>query len=103
VVQRFIEIGLGAAAEVNAGDDSDGPKHLAGQVFVLTGTLSQMTRDEAKQQLQALGAKVTGSVSAKTDVLVAGVSAGSKLAKAEKLSVTVWDEAALVECLSQSD
>ena len=102
VVQRFIEIGLGAAADVNAGADSGGPKHLAGQVFVLTGTLSQMTRDEAKQQLQALGAKVTGSVSAKTDVLVAGVSAGSKLAKAEKLGVTVWDEAALVECLSQS-
>lgn len=103
VVQRFIEIGMGAARDAGAGGDVGVPQHLAGQVFVITGTLSQMTRDEAKQRLQALGAKVTGSVSAKTDVLVAGVSAGSKLAKAEKLGVTVWDEAALVECLSQSD
>ena len=73
----------------------DGPRPLEGLTFVITGTLESMTRDEAKQQLQALGAKVTGSVSKKTDFLVAGEAAGSKLAKAESLGVAVLDEAGL--------
>ena len=73
---------------------------LAGQVFVLTGALSQMTRDEAKAALVAQGAKVTGSVSAKTSVLVAGDKAGSKLAKAESLGVTVMSEQALIDLLA---
>ncbi|MFO7592571.1 MAG: NAD-dependent DNA ligase LigA [Pseudomonadota bacterium] len=68
---------------------------LAGQTFVLTGSLSTFTRDEAKERLQALGAKVSGSVSKKTGVVVAGEAAGSKLAKAEQLGVEVWDEARL--------
>lgn len=72
---------------------------LAGKTVVLTGTLSQMTRDEAKQQLQALGAKVTGSVSKKTDFVVAGENAGSKLTKAEQLGIKVLDETALIELL----
>lgn len=67
---------------------------------VLTGTLSAMGRDEAKQQLQALGAKVSGSVSAKTDFVVAGDKAGSKRAKAEKLGVSVIDEDSLMALLS---
>ncbi len=100
VVQSFINLGMGAEAAVSLLSDTDMPQPLAGQIFVLTGSLSEMTRDEAKEKLQALGAKVTGSVSAKTDVVVAGVSAGSKLSKAEKLGVTVWDEAALLEFLS---
>lgn len=75
---------------------------LAGQVFVLTGTLSQMTRDEAKAALVAKGAKVTGSVSAKTSALVAGDKAGSKLTKAESLGVKVLSEQALVELLNQN-
>lgn len=99
VVQQFIDNGMGAGVTDSLTEDL--PQRLAGQVFVLTGTLSEMTRDEAKHKLQALGAKVTGSVSAKTDVLVAGVAAGSKLAKAEKLGLTVWDEAALLEFLSR--
>ena len=70
---------------------------LQGQTVVLTGKLSQMTRSEAKQALQALGAKVTGSVSAKTDLLVAGENAGSKLAKAQDLGVKVVDEQWLVD------
>lgn len=65
---------------------------LAGQTFVLTGTLSQMDRNAAKEKLQTLGAKVAGSVSAKTSVVVAGASAGSKLAKAESLGIKVMNE-----------
>ena len=65
---------------------------LAGNTYVLTGTLSSMTRDEAKQALEALGAKVTGSVSKKTTAVIAGEAAGSKLAKAEKLGVAVLSE-----------
>ncbi|MFK0572669.1 BRCT domain-containing protein, partial [Endozoicomonas sp.] len=65
---------------------------LAGEVWVLTGTLYAMTRDEGKAILQKLGAKVTGSVSAKTSALLAGEKAGSKLAKAEKLGVRVVTE-----------
>lgn len=65
---------------------------LSGQTYVLTGTLESMTRDEAKEALQALGAKVSGSVSAKTSAVVLGENPGSKLAKAESLGVTVLTE-----------
>ncbi|SDL38783.1 DNA ligase (NAD+) [Modicisalibacter muralis] len=68
------------------------PQSLAGQTWVLTGTLESMTRDEGKARLQALGAKVSGSVSKKTAAVVAGPGAGSKLAKAEELGVEVLDE-----------
>lgn len=73
---------------------------LSGKVFVLTGTLSR-PRDEIKQQLLALGAKVTGSVSKKTDYVIAGAEAGSKLAKAETLGVAVLDEAGLERLLER--
>lgn len=72
---------------------------LAGKVYVITGTLSEMGRDDAKQYLQALGGKVTGSVSAKTDCLVAGEKAGSKLAKAQSLGVDTLDEAEFIKLL----
>ena len=65
---------------------------LKGQIFVLTGTLEMMTRDEAKERLQALGAKVAGSVSKKTTYVVAGPGAGSKLDKALELDIPVLDE-----------
>lgn len=65
---------------------------LSGQIFVLTGTLEVMTRDEAKERLQALGAKVAGSVSKKTTYVVAGPGAGSKLDKALELEIPVLDE-----------
>jgi len=61
--------------------------------------LSSMTRDEAKERIQALGGKVTGSVSSKTDYVVAGEKPGSKLAKAQKLGVSVADENRLKELL----
>ncbi|PTQ89574.1 NAD-dependent DNA ligase LigA [Agitococcus lubricus] len=73
---------------------------LEGQTWVLTGTLSTMGRDQAKAKLQQLGAKVSGSVSKKTSVVVAGAEAGSKLADAQKLGVVVWNEQQLVELLA---
>jgi len=77
------------------------PQTLSGNTYVITGKLSSMTRDEAKQALLQRGAKVSSSVSGKTTALIAGEAAGSKLAKAEKLGVPVLDEAALGDLLSQ--
>ncbi|MDI9245264.1 NAD-dependent DNA ligase LigA [Marinobacter sp. CHS3-4] len=74
---------------------------LKGETWVLTGSLSTMTRDQAKAHLESLGAKVAGSVSAKTSCVVAGESAGSKLAKAEKLNVPVLDEQEFTDLLSE--
>jgi DNA ligase (NAD+) len=72
---------------------------LAGKTFVLTGTLS-VPRDELKEKLQALGAKVSGSVSKKTDYVVAGENPGSKYDKAKALGVTVLDEAGCDELMA---
>ncbi len=80
-------------------DQVAGP--LDGQTAVLTGTLTQMNRDEAKARLEALGAKVAGSVSKKTSFVVAGAEAGSKLTKAQELGVPVWDEDQLIAFLAQ--
>ncbi|MBN8238375.1 NAD-dependent DNA ligase LigA [Marinobacter hydrocarbonoclasticus] len=74
---------------------------LNGQTWVLTGTLSGMTRDQAKEKLEQLGAKVAGSVSKKTACVVAGEAAGSKLAKAEQLGVPVLDEEGLANLLRE--
>jgi DNA ligase (NAD+) len=68
------------------------PSVFSGRTVVLTGTLGSMTRDDAKARLTALGAKVTGSVSKSTDLIIAGENAGSKLKKAEKLGIEIWDE-----------
>ena len=75
------------------------PKPLAGKTFVITGTLPTLGRDDAKDLLEAAGAKVAGSVSKKTDYVVAGAEAGSKLEKAQTLGVTVIDEAAMLALL----
>ncbi|MDR5876317.1 NAD-dependent DNA ligase LigA [Vreelandella gomseomensis] len=82
-------------------DVVQGPTPLDGQTWVLTGTLESMTRDEGKARLQALGAKVAGSVSKKTTCLVAGEAAGSKLTKAEQMGVEVVDEATFVQRLAE--
>ncbi|OYZ98946.1 MAG: DNA ligase (NAD(+)) LigA, partial [Polynucleobacter sp. 24-46-87] len=73
---------------------------VAGKTFVLTGTFPTLSRDAAKDLLEKAGAKVAGSVSKKTDYVVAGVDAGSKLTKAEELGVPVIDEAAMLELLA---
>jgi DNA ligase (NAD+) len=78
----------------------EGP--LRDQTFVLTGTLPDLTREEATERIVAAGGKVTGSVSKKTSYVVAGASPGSKLAKAEKLGVPVLDETGLLELLDES-
>jgi DNA ligase (NAD+) len=75
---------------------------LAGRTFVLTGTLPSLSRDEAKALLEAAGASVAGSVSKKTDYVVAGADAGSKLAKAQSLGVAVIDETELRTMIGHS-
>ena len=72
---------------------------LNGLKFVLTGTLPSMTRDEAKSLIERNGGKCSGSVSAKTDYVLAGEAAGSKLTKAENLGVKIIDEAQLLEMI----
>lgn len=74
---------------------------LSGKTYVVTGSLSQFSRDQVKDKLQSLGAKVSSSVSAKTDCLVAGEKAGSKLTRAQSLNVPVIDEAGVIALLSQ--
>ena len=76
---------------------------LDGKTVVLTGGLSSMSRDEAGAKLEALGAKIAGSVSKKTSLVVAGEAAGSKLAKAEELGIEIWDEAKLLEFLEANE
>ena len=74
---------------------------LAGKTFVLTGTLTAMSRDQAKAQLESLGAKVSGSVSSKTSYVVVGAEAGSKLEKAQALGVPLLSEEDFVRLLTQ--
>ena len=87
VVQRLLDAGIHWDAPI-----APTRQPLNGESWVITGTLSQMGRDEATQMLQALGARVSGSISSKTKCLVAGEKAGSKLEKAEKLGVQVMNE-----------
>jgi len=98
VIQQLQNEGVHWPAPViiNA-EEIDSP--FAGKTVVLTGSLSQMSRDDAKAQLIALGAKVAGSVSKKTDLVIAGEAAGSKLAKAQELGIEVIDEAEMLRLL----
>ncbi len=90
--------GVQPQVEVVTAKAADGP--FVGKVVVLTGTLPTLTRNEAKAKLEAAGAKVTGSVSRKTDYVLAGAEAGSKLAKAQELGIAIIDEAELLRMLS---
>ena len=100
VVERLREAGVVLEEERV---EPERPQTLTGLTFVLTGTLERLKRNDAKAALEALGAKVTGSVSKKTSYVVAGAAAGSKLTKAESLGVPVLDEAALEQILETGE
>lgn len=89
-----------AGVQWSEGEVESGDLPLQGLTYVITGTLESMTRDEAKEKLQSLGATVAGSVSRKTDVVVAGPGAGSKLNKAQELGIRIMDEAELLSFLA---
>lgn len=91
----FVSLGISPELEI---DESNGAPWV-GKTFVLTGTLTSMTRDEAGARIEALGGKSASSVSKRTDYLVAGSGAGSKLLKAEKLGISVIDETGFVKLL----
>ena len=100
VIGRLAEVGVnmnfkGKKVEVVVGDNP-----FAGKTIVLTGKLEQLTRNEAKAKIEELGGTVTGSVSKKTDLVIAGADAGSKLTKAEQLGIEVWNEENLIEQLN---
>lgn len=97
VIQRLLDTGIHWPAEEKKQTNTA----LSGKTIVLTGTLQTLSRSEAKEKLLALGAKVAGSVSKKTDYVVAGADAGSKLTKAESLGIDVVDEATLQQWLTQ--
>ncbi len=97
-----------AAASVNM--TYKGPKRVAaeasssifaGKTIVLTGKLERLNRNEAKEKIESLGGNVAGSVSKKTDLVIAGEDAGSKLSKAEELGIEIWDEARMLEELNK--
>ena len=98
VVHSLIEAGLTWKTEISSAD----PEKLKGETWVLTGTLTELTRSEAKARLQSLGAKVAGSVSKNTSCVVAGDAAGSKLTKAQDLGVTVISEEELMKMLKEN-
>ncbi|MGO3645113.1 MAG: BRCT domain-containing protein, partial [Pseudoalteromonas sp.] len=98
VVNALIEQGIHWPALSVPSEES---QPLAGLTYVLTGTLSELNRNDAKARLQVLGAKVSGSVSAKTDGLIAGEKAGSKLTKAQGLGIEILTEADLIALLAK--
>ena len=101
LVERLRAAGLNFGSQLYQPKAKAGP--LAGKTFVLTGTLPKLTREEATAKIEAAGGKVSGSVSKKTDYVVAGTEAGSKLDKAQKLGVKIIDEAELLRlCADQN-
>ncbi len=101
IIHQLLDAGVHWPKPAKSKDATAEP--FAGQSFVLTGTLSSMSRDEAKDKLIALGAKVSGSVSKNTHYVVVGADAGSKLSKAENLGVPILDEDAFLELLKKPE
>lgn len=99
VVNDLRDVGIHWPDIEKVADDVELP--FESKTVVLTGSLSQLSRTEAKEALQKLGAKVTGSVSKKTDLVVAGEAAGSKLTKAQELGIEVWDEQQLIDFMQR--
>jgi DNA ligase (NAD+) len=100
-VQRLKDAGVRFSRKQTLPKITDNP--LSGKTVVLTGSLTQLTRDEAKDLLKKLGAKATGSVSKKTEILIAGEAAGSKLSKAQSLGIEIWSEQDLVDCIPKEN
>lgn len=100
LIERLQSAGVQLAGEAPKIPVTEQP--FAGKTFVITGSLPTLKRDEAKALIQQAGGKVTGSVSAKTDYVVVGEEAGSKLAKAEELGIAQLSEAQLLELLPDS-
>jgi DNA ligase (NAD+) len=97
VVDELLALGVHPSPPENTREGA-----LTGKTVVLTGTLSTLSREQAREEIERRGGKVSGSVSKKTDLVVAGEEAGSKLKKAQELGVTVVDEKAFLELLSQA-
>lgn len=96
---NIVDMDLAASSSVTFTVDAE--RSVYGKWVVLTGGLASMSRDEAGIKLEALGAKVSGSVSKKTSVVIAGEAAGSKLVTAQELGIEIWDEAALLVFLAE--
>lgn len=103
VLRKLESYGLNMAYIGRSRQDIPTDGVFSGKTVVLTGKLTILTRGEAKEKIEALGGKVSGSVSKKTDLVIAGDDAGSKLAKAEELEITVWNEAELIEALGEKE
>ena len=102
LTQDLRDLGVHWDESKSVGENSHNHSPFSGKTVVLTGTLSSLSRDEAKAMLEAVGAKVSGSVSAKTDYVLAGESAGSKLDKARQLGVAVIDETQFHELMKSA-
>lgn len=100
VIERLAEVGVNMTYKGKKVEVAIGDSPFAGKTIVLTGKLEQLTRNEAKAKIEELGGTVTGSVSKKTDLVIAGADAGSKLTKAEQLGIDVWSEDNLIEQLN---
>ena len=100
VIERLAEAGVNMTYKGKKVEVAIGDSPFAGKTIVLTGKLEQLTRNEAKAKIEELGGTVTGSVSKKTDLVIAGADAGSKLTKAEQLGIEVWNEDKLIEQLN---
>lgn len=101
MIRRLKEAGVNMEYKGRGGNEDGSTSILAGKTVVLTGKLSRLTRREAQEKLEALGAKVTSSVSRQTDLVIAGEKAGSKLDKARELNIKVIDEAELLRLLGE--
>ncbi len=101
LISRLKEIGVNMAFKGKKVQVEIGTNPFAGKTIVLTGKLEQLTRTEAKAKIEELGGIVTGSVSKKTDLVIAGTEAGSKLTKATELGIEIWDENRLIEQLEE--
>ncbi|SDH77328.1 DNA ligase (NAD+) [Alteribacillus persepolensis] len=100
LLDELAELGVNMEYKGIKRDEAADNSAFSGKTVVLTGTLENITRKEAKEKIEALGGKVTGSVSKNTDVLVAGADAGSKLDKAQQLAVDIWNEEQFLEAVN---